>query len=206
MPNNIILLLPDRMTEQVNPTPPAFDTLRLSLPVGVETGFAVDPRDLSIVVPKGNGVYGFQQPEKMPFHEAPPQDPAGGIIHFDSDIDRPDLEALTRILEIQNRHTIKPTKQFAVFIAESQNPREDGYLKQMRLVDSFGLRFLFQAIKDRDYDSFPEQPMTMTDALWGFIEDEKKDGKVIFGISAIPNSTGNLVEMEIMQKKNYHSD
>lgn len=168
------------MTEQGMPTQPTLESLRLSLPIDIATGFTHDPRDLSIVVPKGNGIYGYQQPEKLPFFEAPPQDPIGGIIHFGNEITKPDLQALTRILDIGSSRP-PYSLQYAAFLQESENPGKDGYLKQMRLVKNFGLRFLFGAIGEQDYDSFPEQPMNMTDALWAFIESERQNYGTFFG-------------------------
>jgi len=159
------------MSEQPNPSQPKFDTLRFSLPISIKTGFKLDPRDLSITTPRGNGVYGLQEPERLPFHNAPPQDAEGGVIHFSDRVSKPDFEALTRILHIGES---KPpySLQYAAFLEESQNPKQDGYLKQMRLVSSFGLQFLFRAIKNDA--NFPQQPMNMTDALWAFMEAEKK--------------------------------
>jgi hypothetical protein len=163
------------MSEQDNPAQPSFESLRLSIPIDISTGFAIDPRDLSIVAPKGNGVYGYQEPERLPFHDAPLQDDIGGVIHFSNKITKPDFEALSRILGIQDAWTVKASKQYGAFIEESENPGEDGFLKQMRIVNYFGLRYLFQAISDKDYRSFPEQPMTIREALWSFMESEKQN-------------------------------
>jgi hypothetical protein len=164
------------MIEQETPT---LGSLRLSLPVDKKTGFTLDPRDLSIVAPKGNGVYGYQSPERIPFLEAPTQDPTGGVIYFENGVKKEDFEALTRILNIGST---KPpySLQYAAFIQESSEPQKDGYLKQMRVVSKFGLRFLFGAISENAYENFPHQLMTMTEALWSFVESEKKNWGTYF--------------------------
>ncbi len=42
----------------------------------------------------------------------------------------------------------------------------------MRLVDRFGLKYLFGVIDKHGYDTFPEQPLSLPDFLWAFIIDQ----------------------------------
>lgn len=132
------------------------------------------PGDLSKSVPYGNGVYGYQgSNESNCFTSAPSHEPCGGVIYFGNDICQSDFEALMRIMGVQPSSVVNPSKHFAVFTAESEQPSEDGYLVQMRIVSKFGLRFVFKALTTAEYEKFPQQNLTMMKALWLFIEQER---------------------------------
>lgn len=150
------------------------DKIRVSPPIWPQHSLKVQPGDLSQFAPYGNGVYGYQKRDRSnPFTNAPPQEACGGVVYFGNDISRTDFEALTRILEVQSRQVVNPLKSFSVFTAESQQPGKEGYLAQMRLVSKFGLRYMFDAISDAEYERFPDQELTMVEALWSFIEHER---------------------------------
>ena len=107
------------------------------------------------------------------------------------------------IMNVQSAGTVKPRKDFAVFAAESQQPGKDGYLVQMRIVSRFGLRYMFGALTDAEYDEFPEQKMPVVDALWWFINEERKcwgtsfqeDGKK--GLRGLFGGDGNFAREEL---------
>ncbi len=151
------------------------DTLRVSPPIWPNYSLQIEPGDLSQFAPSGNGVYGYQNlTGKNPITSAPPQEACGGVIYFDSDITKEDFLALLRILEVQAAHVVKPDKDFAIFTAESAEPGQDKYLAQARIVSKFALRYMFGALTQADYEHFPEQATTIAEALWTFIETERK--------------------------------
>ena len=151
------------------------DKVRVSPPIWPDHKLDIQPGDLSKSVPYGNGVYGYQDRKgNNPFMSAPSQEACGGVIYFGNDITKADFEALMRIMEVQPAQVIKPSKDFAAFTAESKQPGKDGYLVQMRVVSKFGLRFMFGALTDAEYEKFPEQELTIVEALWSFVQQERK--------------------------------
>lgn len=161
-------------------------SLRISPPMFPENSIDVSPSDLTKIAPTGNGVYGLQrQPFEDPFKLGPKQDPVGGVLYFDNGIEEENLLALSKVVGMWKN------KSYAAYAVESQTPREDGYLRQLRLVDRFALTSLFQnALKREDYESFPEQELTMPEALWAFIEHEKKDWGTHFGAAKLEGKFG----------------
>src|SRR3989344_2466600 len=85
---------------------------------------------------------------------------AGGVIYFGNDVTEADFKALMRTMEVQPAYVVKPSKDFAVFTAESEQPGKDGYLTQVRIVSRFGLRHMFGVLTDVEYEKFPEQELT----------------------------------------------
>jgi hypothetical protein len=149
------------------------DKVRISPSIWPDLKLNIQPGDLSQFAPYGNGVYGYQNPNgSNQFTSAPSQEACGGVIYFGNEVTKADFEALMRIMEVQ--HGVTPSKDFAAFLAESKQPDKDGYLTQMRILSKFGLRFMFGAISEAEYDAFPAQELSMVEALWSFIEQEKK--------------------------------
>jgi|SRR3989344_8096551 len=129
----------------------------------------IQPGDLSHFAPYGNGVYGFDPKDANPILCAPEQEPSGGHIYFSNSVRRENFQSFLRMVGV----TIGD-KAYAAFVKRSINPGKDQYLTQMRLISKFGLRFMFNALSDKEYDSFKEQELTIEEALLGFIEVEKK--------------------------------
>ncbi len=151
------------------------DKVRVSPSIWPDHKLDIQPGDLSKFAPYGNRVYGYQDRNgSNPFTSAPSQEARGGVIYFGNDVTKSDFEALMRIMGIQPAHVVKPSKDFAVFTAESKRPNKDGYLAQMRIVSKFGLCFMFNALIDAEYEKFPEQELSIVEALWSFIEQERK--------------------------------
>jgi hypothetical protein len=188
------------------------DKVRISPPIWSDNKLNVQPGDLSKFTPYGNGVYGYQDRNGgNPFKSAPPQEACGGVIYFGNGIAKPDFEALMCILEVQDKYVAKPSKDFAVFIAESNQPGKDGYLVQMRIVSKFGLRFMFGAINEAEYEKFPEQELSMVETLWTFIEHERKRWGTSFGAKGLVGlfgGDGDFAQEELsfgfMLENEYH--
>ena len=192
------------------------DKIRISPPIWPDHRLDIQPGDLSKFVPYGNGVYGYQDRKgSNPFTSAPSQEACGGAIYFGNGVTKEDFKAFMRIVEVQSAHVVKPSKKdFAVFTAESKQPGKDGYLVQMRIVSRFGLRFMFGALTDAEYEKFPEQELTMAEALWSFIEQESghwgtkfwQDGEK--GLQGLFGGDGDFAREELafgfMLENDYH--
>ena len=116
---------------------------------------------------------------------APGQEEAGGVLYFGNGVPRADLDALLRIFNIRG-----DDKDYAVFVAESKQPGKDGYIVQMRVVNKFALRFMFDAISEAEYDSFPKQQLTVAEALWAFMDKERKRWGTSFGAKGLAGMFG----------------
>ena len=165
---------------------------------------AVQPGDLTKFVPYGNGVYGYQNHKgDNPFMIAPQQEPRGGVIYFENDIKLDDFDALMRIMRAVPVGGFGPSKDFAVFATEFSDPRKEGFLAQLRIVPKFGLRFLFEAIAESEYDSFPEQELTIAEVIWSFIEFERNRWGTSFsqdeqmGLRGLFGGDGNFAREEL---------
>ena len=186
------------------------DKIRVSTPIWPNHKLKIQPGDLSQFAPSGNGVYGYQnQFSKNPFKAAPPQEPSGGVIYFGNNIAKTDFEAFLRLLEVKVE-----SKDFAIFVAESERSCDDGYLVQMRIVTKFGLRFMFGAINDREYDNFTEQQLSIGGAFCEFIEKEANRWGTSFtqdeekGLAGLFGGDGDFAREELafgfMIENEYH--
>lgn len=185
------------------------DKVRISPPIWPDHKLDIQPGDLTKFVPYGNGVYGYQNRfGENPIKSAPSQEPSGGVVYFGNGIAKADLEALLRLLEVKADY-----KDYALFIAESEQPGKDGYLVQMRIVTKFGLRFMFGALTDAEYDKFPEQQLSVSEALCEFLEKEAKRWGTSFtddgrGLQGLFGGDGDYAREELafgfMMENEYH--
>lgn len=189
------------------------DKIRISPPIWPNHKLNAQPGDLSKFTSYGNGVYGYQDHNGgNPFRSAPSQEACGGVIYFGNGVVKADFKALMRVMGVQPGYITKPSKDFAVFTAESNQPGEDGYLVQMRIVSKFGLRFMFGAISETEYERFPEQELTMVEALWSFIEHERARWGTSFGAKGLDGlfgGDGDFAQEELsfgfMLENDYHN-
>lgn len=112
--------------------------------------------------------YGFQPITGHPIKDASRNEPSGGVVYFGGTPGRDDFTSLIKLLNVHTR-----IKGYAAFADYSRVPVEDNYLMQMRLVSKFALRYVFRAIDEEEYGSFPDQNIDIGDALWNFIEDQQ---------------------------------
>lgn len=189
------------------------DKIRISPPIWPNRRLKIQPGDLSQFAPYGNSVYGYQNRNgSNPFTSAPSQEACGGVIYFGNSVGKADFEALMRIMEVQPAQTVNPSKDFAVFTTESEQPGKDGYIMQMRVVSKFGLRFMFNALTDTEYEKFPEQKLTIVEALWSFIERERERWGSSFmddkGLGGMFGGDGDFAQEELafglMLENDYH--
>lgn len=189
-------------------------TLRVTQPLFAESKTGVDPADLTMFAPHGNGVYGHQEGMINPLKTAPPQDAIGGFLHFGNGVLREEFDALMSITGVCSRWEQENGHQrrdYAVFYDESDNPRKDGYLSQVRIVSKFALRFMFRTLTEAQYHSFPDQELSMSDALWGFMQSEKHKYGTDFGGAKLSGKFGgddDFAQEELcfgfMVENNYH--
>ncbi len=144
--------------------------VRVSPNLFINNKIEVQPGDLSKFAPFGNGVYGYQEPLALnPLTQAPPHEDAAGIIYFGNQIEEPDFTTLLKIMDVKSTD-----KDYAVFLEEAKFPETAGYLVQIRIVTRFGLSCLFDALPDSEYESFPNQELTVQETLWTLINKEKE--------------------------------
>lgn len=189
-------------------------TLRVSPPIFPENKTGIDPADLTQFAPHGNGVYGYQEGMVNPLKTAPPQDDISGFLHFGNGVSREEFDALMSITDVCSkwvRENGRPSHDYAVFYQESNNPGRDGYLSQLRIVSKFALRFMFGSLAENDYNSFPVQELSMSDALWGFMQNEKHKYGTSFGsakLQGLFGGDGYFAREELsfgfMVENNYH--
>lgn len=142
--------------------------IRLSPPMGDNREQIYHPADLSRFAPDGNSVYGYEQDRPFdPFKIAGRESGKGGIVAFGSRIKKEDFLVLCSILGIS-----KIEKQYAAYAQEAEAPPREGFIRQLRLVDRFGLRFHFRVLTDQEYKNFPEQQLTILEAMWLFVQEE----------------------------------
>lgn len=158
---------------------------------------AVRPGDLSTFAPHGNGLYGLQDNRRNanPFHSAPPQEAAAGIIFFENGIARADLSALLRILSIRSER-----KEYAAYLHEAEDPGDEGYLVQLRIVSNFALKHLF--MPKEDTKDPPPQALTTDELLWRFFEHERERWGTSFdedsrGLCGLFGGDGDLAREEL---------
>lgn len=141
------------------------------------------PGDLSLFAPYGNGVYGLQDPKsQVPFHRGPIHEAEGGTCcFFGNGVSKDDFFGMLRVLGIptdgKNSHNLR----YAAYLAETQDPETDQYVTQLRLVSAFGMRFLFGAIAKSEYGTFPAQTLSPAQALWAFMDMERKRWGTSYG-------------------------
>jgi hypothetical protein len=113
--------------------------------------------------------YGLSEHRFHPILGAPLTASCGGVIYFDSYCDPSDFLSLLEAVGWQN-----VGKHYAAFVAHAANPKEECFLTQLRIVDRFGLKYLYRVISSAEYDAFPEQQFTAGEVLGKFIEHQRE--------------------------------
>ena len=162
------------------------DEVIISPPIWPGKKLKVQPGDLSQFVSYGNGVYGYQRRNVLePIKGDPPQEESGGIIYFGNGVKREDFEGFLRMINVR-----ADNKVYAAFVQESSNHIKDRYFKQMRLVSKFGLKYIFDALENEEYNSFKQQDLMAGEALWAFMDAEAKRFGTSFGDPRIEGKMG----------------
>lgn len=136
--------------------------------LGLGAPMIMRPWDSLEDLERQGGYYGFNVPTGHPVKDAPTNVAEGGVIYFDDNPQQSAFEGLLGLLGIQDA-----LKEYAVVWSESQNPLEDRYLGQLRIVSKWALSGVFEAPLAEGMEPLIAQPLTVGEALWGFIEDQK---------------------------------
>ncbi|MFH1710676.1 MAG: hypothetical protein ABH840_00005 [Nanoarchaeota archaeon] len=161
------------------------DKLIISPEVWPGKELQIQPGDLSKFTPYGNGVYGYQRNSLEPIKGDPPQEATAGLVYFGNSIKKEDFESFLRMMNVRGE-----VKDYAAFVQESTNPIKDRYFKQMRFMSKFGLRFIFNAIDEKEYETFKKQELTLGESLWEFMKTEEARFGTSFGDPRIEGKMG----------------
>lgn len=149
----------------------------------------VQPGDLRIVAPMGIGIegpfplrpwdnpfapspaqfYSYHIHTDHPLRGAPLTEPAGGTVYFGGTPEQSDVEALLRLMGVHQSE-----EHYAVFLGHADDPEAERYLRQLRVVSRFGLKYMFRALTDEEYEAFPAQKVIIGELIWKFIEDQQE--------------------------------
>jgi hypothetical protein len=161
------------------------DFVKLAPAVWPGKALEVQPGDLSLFMPMGNGLgapnvmmpwddlgsftsrgnyYAFHPHTGHPFTGAPVTEAGGGTVYFDDGCQRADVEAMLRLMEVYDRLT-----DYAAFLVDAPQP-EDRYLTQMRIVSGGALEFIFRTPNEPLGNALRQQPYPVGEAIWRFIE------------------------------------
>jgi len=141
----------------------------------------VQPGDLRHFAPMGIGdvrhhadesedgsTYSLTAHPADPFLAAPITEPCGGTVYFGGEPNAADLAALLRLLRVKAAAT-----DYAAFKARASHPEEHRHLTQLRLVRRAALVGLYGALSLDEMAAFPEQRLTVGDAIQKFVESEQ---------------------------------
>jgi len=149
------------------------------------TKVALEPGDLSLFAPMGLGLgapmvlfpwdkpeslasrgnyYGFQERGTHPIKDAPRSNPCGGLVYFDNNLTKKQFDTLLKVLEVYAQ-----AEKFLVFAQESEDPNEDGYLTQARVMSISALGMFGAA----GGEEFSAQTISLGEFLWRFMENER---------------------------------
>lgn len=172
----------------------------------IQTGPRV-PGDLSQRAPLGDGFYGHFEAPPLPFKEAPPTEAIGGHLFFDSGITEADFMVLTHVLGLDTKNP-NYAKKYVTYLKDAEKPLEEGYVRQIRFVDEFALKFLYRTHQSETQLS--DQPLTIPEAMWAFIKDEERKYGTMFGGGLSGKFGGNggslqeALSFGIMVENSYH--
>lgn len=168
---------------------PLEELVRIAPPVWPGRELSVQPGDLTQFTPMGLGIggpmimmpwddlgsalgrggyYGFQARSGHPFHGAPMTDAGGGTVYFDGDPKQDEITALLSLMEVRGH-----IKDYAVFLGESNDPQQDLYLVQLRIVSEWALTGMFHASLEGAME-WVKQPMSIIELLWAFIVQQRE--------------------------------
>jgi hypothetical protein len=135
---------------------------------GFEGPFPIRPWD-DPFGPSPGRFYAFQPHGGDPFRAAPTEDPAGGTVYLDDDASAEDIATLLRLLRVR-----RDLKDYAAFLAEAENPPEERFLVQLRIVTRFALAGIFHAEIEGEATPLSTQRLTIGELVWAFLEDQRE--------------------------------
>lgn len=106
--------------------------------------------------------YAAQAHSFHPLHGAPTEEASGGCIYFDSDRD---TDRMKSVFQAMGAALWSGDRNYAVFIAESETPRRDGFITHCKVLPFWALGHFYQV--NPVHLSEPPQPQPMS--VWGFL-------------------------------------
>jgi hypothetical protein len=137
------------------------------LPQGLALGTPaiVRPWDDPLKVLTGPSFYGVDPPESHPFRAAPTQEPSGGAIYFDDHLELGEIRAALEVMG-----AILQRNDYVVFAASANDPPNDRYLDQVRILPRAALAHFFGC---GEASALPDQPIPIGDFIAQFINDQR---------------------------------
>jgi hypothetical protein len=166
-------------------TPPIETFIKFAPPTWPGDALETQPSNFSLFVPMGSGLgnpmvmmpwdniesafsrasyYSFHPHTGNPYTGAPVTEAGGGVIYFDAECQRAEIDAMLRLMDVR-----RDIVNYAAFIQDADKP-EERFLTQMRLISGHGLEFLFRIPDKPETRPLREQKLNIGDAIWKFIE------------------------------------
>jgi hypothetical protein len=105
----------------------------------------------------------------QPLLEAPITEPTGGTLYLDGEPNAEDLAATLRLLGVPAAAT-----DYTAFVSHVQEPAEERYLTQVRIVRRVAMVALYDALSEAELQAFPQQKLTVGGLIGKFIETEQQ--------------------------------
>jgi hypothetical protein len=187
-----------------------------AIPIKPDNPFAIDPCDLSQIFTDYSEWERFPANKgSAPFAGGPRRQATERITRFNARITKDDFKALLRILGLDLDRSPDEKwqewydKGYAVIYHEALHPKTAGYLTQMRVISEVVLPDKFHTLKARS--SMTRQPIPRDEALWLFVEDEKKKwdwrsgGQKLDGVFADAHGWNAYLRFGIMKEDGWGS-
>ncbi len=140
------------------------------LGLGLGTPMILRPWDNLEDLAARGGFYGLEGRTGHPFRDAPLTGSSGGTVYFDDSSEKNDVEAMLRLLTVHVDST-----DYAVFLGETTDPKQERFLTQVRIVGRFALNTLFGAKTDGEASRLTTQTVTVGELIGKFIDDQKRE-------------------------------
>jgi hypothetical protein len=115
--------------------------------------------------PPAASYYGAQGTITHPIKSAPLNDDTGGLVYFSSHIPPVEIVAALDLFGFRSQE-----RAYAIFLAAAQNPSEDNFLDQMRIVSHAGLAHFYHV----DTKALAPQSLDSGQAVARFMEWQKE--------------------------------
>jgi hypothetical protein len=137
------------------------------LPQGLGLGvpMIVRPWDNPLEALSRPNFYGLDRPDAHPFRAAPTQEPSGGVIYFDHNWPSEHIRATLDVIGV---HAL--SVHYAVFAASADDPPEERYLDQVRIIAKSALGHFFAA---EEAKALPDQTVPIGDFVVSFIAAQR---------------------------------
>lgn len=159
------------------------EKLKLSQSLCLDNEAKVDPANLEKYIKPGRGLNNFES-RVGNFFLTDSSDIT--FLQFSGNTRFEDFTAFMHITDLQSKHQLKPIRQYAAFYQET-DCTHTWFLSQLRIVTCFALKNLFGLLSPLECKTYPEQTLTMREAIWGFMQSERSKYSTKLGSQTISN-------------------